>query len=82
MLQIDHSKKLSVYARISYDAVNKRIRLAEYVDIKKGPTKFYELIFLYNEVKSKTPGVEFRCDMYSLPAIVKDSKNQVLCASQ
>ena len=50
LLQIDPSKDVAVFARLSYDAYGERLSIVEELDVKK-EKKFYEYILLYREVR-------------------------------
>ena len=49
LIQTDYSKNFSKYAKMSYDATNKRVREVE--ELEFGSERdFYDVLYLYNEV--------------------------------
>ena len=49
LIQTDYSKNFTKYAKMSYDATNKRVREVE--ELEFGSERdFYDVLYLYNEV--------------------------------
>ena len=65
LFQVDPSKNVSLLGKISYDAINERIRFIEDVDIS-GKRSFFDNIILFREVLTKTFGLGGGCGEGSL----------------